>query len=71
MFEKIVNVEYLALFGLTMASAFAKPGWHQCNYAGWDKERLIGVLGNTFDKLGAAPTERFWHGEPCLGRMGE
>ena len=71
MFEKIVNVDCLALFGVTMTSAFAKPVWHQCNYAGWDKERLIGVLDSTFDKLGAAPTERFWHGESCLGNTGK
>ena len=71
MFEKTSRVDYLALFGLTMTSAFAKPVWHQCNYAGWDKERLIGVLDNTFNKLGAAPTERFWHGESCLRHMGE
>ena len=59
MFEKTVDVNKLALFGLTMTSAFAKPVWHQCNYAGWDKERLIGVLDSTFDKLGAAPNRTF------------
>ena len=63
MFEKTVNVTNLALSGLTMARAFAKPVWDQCNYAGWDKERLIGVLDSTFDELLAKPTERFWHGE--------
>ena len=71
MFEKTVNVTNLALYGLTMVRAFAKPVWDKCNYAGWDKARLIGVLDNTFDKLGAAPAERFWHGESCLVRMGE
>ena len=68
MFEKTVNVTNLALSGLIMARAFAKPVWDQCNYAGWDKERLIGVLDSIFDELLAKPTERFWHGEH--GRMG-
>ena len=68
MFEKTVNVTNLALSGLIMARAFAKPVWDKCNYAGWDKERLIGVLDSTFDELLAKPTERFWHGEH--GRMG-
>ncbi len=63
MFEKTVNVTNLARSGLTMARAFAKPVWDKCNYAGWDKERLIGVLDSTFDELLAKPTERFWHGE--------
>ena len=63
MVEKTVNVTNLVVSGLAMARAFAKPVWDKCNYAGWDKARLIGVLDNTFDKLGAAPTERFWHGE--------
>ena len=67
-FEKTVNVTNLALSGLIMARAFAKPVWDTCNYAGWDKERLIGVLDSTFDELLAKPTERFWHGEH--GRMG-
>ena len=65
MFEKTVNVTNLALSGLTMARAFAKPVWDKCNYAGWDKERLIGVLDRTFDELLAKPTERFWHGGAC------
>ena len=63
MFEKTVNVTNLALYGLTMARAFAKPVWDKCNYAGWDKERLIGVLDNTFDKLGLRASKRFWYGE--------
>ena len=63
MLEKTVDVTKLALFGLVIARAFAKPVWHQCNYAGWDKEQLIGVLDNTFNKLLASSTERFWHGE--------
>ena len=63
MFEKTVNVTNLALSGLTMARAFAKPVWDKCNYARWDKERLIGVLDNTFDKLGLRASKRFWYGE--------
>ena len=59
MFEKTPNVKNLALFGLTMANAFAKPVWYKCNYAGWDKERLIGVLDSTFDELGAKSSWRF------------
>ena len=60
MFEKHVNVNKLALLGLTAAKAFAKPVWDQCNYAGWDNERLIGVLDSTFDKLRLRTSQRFW-----------
>ena len=67
MFEKTVNVTSLALFGLIMAKAFAKPVWDKCNYAGWNKERLIRVLDSTFDELLAKPTERFWHGKMSRG----
>ena len=63
MFEKTLDVDKLALFGLTAAKAFAKPVWDKCNYAGWDKERLIGVLDSTFDELGASSGERFWYRE--------
>ena len=68
MFKKAVDVDKLAWLGLIAAKAFAKPVWDKCNYAGWDKERLIGVLDRTFDTFPAKPTERFWHGEH--GRMG-
>ena len=60
MFEKQVDVNKLALLGLTAAKAFARPVWDQCNYAGWDNERLIDVLDSTFDKLGAKSSVRFW-----------
>ena len=63
MFKKAVDVDKLALLGLIAAEAFAKPVWDKCNYAGWDKERLIGVLDSTFDKLGASSGERFWYRE--------
>ena len=60
MFEKKVDVCKLALLGLIAAKAFARPVLYQCNYAGWDKQRLIDVLDSTFDKLGAKSSERFW-----------
>ena len=60
MFERQVDVNKLALLGLTAAKAFARPVWDQCNYAGWDIERLIGVLDSTFDKLGLRSSKRFW-----------
>ena len=60
MFEKTVDTKALALFGFTAATAFAKPVWYKCNYAGWDKERLTGVLDSTFDELGAQSSSRFW-----------
>ena len=60
MFEKVVDVDKLALLGLSAAKAFAKPVWDKCNYAGWDKERLIGVLDSTFDKLEPRASKRFW-----------
>ena len=63
MFKKAVGVDKLALLGLIAAEAFAKPVWDKCNYAGWDKERLIGVLDSTFDKLGLRASKRFWYGE--------
>ena len=56
MFEKTLDVDRLALLGLTAAKALAKPVWDKCNYAGWDKERLIGVLHSTFNKLWGGPT---------------
>ena len=59
-FEKRVDVNKLALLGLTVAKAFARPVWDQCNYAGWDIERLIGVFDSTFDKLGLRLSKRFW-----------
>ena len=61
MYEKTVDVEKLAVFGLTMANAYAKPVWYKCNYAGWDKERLVGVLESTFDELRIESNGRFWH----------
>lgn len=60
MFKKTVDVDKLALLGLTAAGAFAKPVWDKCNYAGWNKERLIGVLDSTFDKLRLSSRKRFW-----------
>ena len=61
MFEKQVDVTKLALPGLIAAKAFARPVWDQCNYAGWDTERLIDVLDSTFDKLYLLnSSERFW-----------
>ena len=60
MFKKTADVDKLALLGLTAAEAFAKPVWDKCNYAGWDKERLIGVLDSTSDKLGLRASKRFW-----------
>ena len=60
MFKKTVDINKLALLGLTAAEAFAKPVWDKCNYAGWDKERLIGVLDSTFDELRLRPSKRFW-----------
>ena len=63
MFKKAVGVDKLALLGLIAVEAFAKPVWDKCNYAGWDKERLIGVLDSTFDKLGLRASKRFWYGE--------
>ena len=60
MFKKAVDVDKLALLGLIAAEAFAKPVWDKCNYAGWDKERLIGVLDSTFDKFGLRASKRFW-----------
>ena len=60
MFEKTVDVEKLAVFGLTMANAYAKPVWYKCNYAGWDKERLVGVFESTFDELRIQSSWRFW-----------
>lgn len=60
MFEKTVDVEKLAVFGLTVAKAFAKPVWYKCNYAGWDQKRLIGVLESIFDELRAQSSCRFW-----------
>ena len=59
-FQKHVDVDKLAPLGFTAAKAFAKPVWDNCNYAGWDKERLIGVLDSTYDKLGLRSSERFW-----------
>ena len=61
MFEKTLDVEKLAVFGLTVAKAFAKSVWYKCNYAGWDKEQLIGVLESTFDELPVQSSGRFWH----------
>ena len=43
-FQKHVDIDKLAPLGLTAAKALAKPVWDNCNYAGWDKMRLIGVL---------------------------
>ena len=60
MYEKQVDVDKLVLLGLTAAKAFARPVWDQCNYAGWDNQRLIDVLDSTVDKLGAKSSERFW-----------
>ena len=60
MFKKTVDVDKLALLGFIAAETFAKPVWDKCNYAGWDKERLIGVLDSTFDKLGLRASKRFW-----------
>ena len=61
MYEKTVDVEKLARFGLTVANAFAKPVWYKCNYAGWDKKRLTGVLESIFDELLIQSSWRFWH----------
>ena len=59
-FQKDVDIDKLAPLGLTVAKAFAKPVWDNCNYVGWDKERLIVVLDSTYDKLGLKSSERFW-----------
>ena len=59
-FEKQIDVNKLALLGLIAAKAIAKPVWDQCNYAGWDDERLIRVLDRASDKLGLRSIERFW-----------
>ena len=64
-FQKHVDIDKLAPLGLTAAKAFAKPVWDNCNYAGWDKMRLIGVLDSTYDKLGLKLSERFWR--PPIG----
>ena len=58
-FQKHVDVDKLAPLGLTAATAFAKPVWDNCNYAGWDKERLISMLDSTYDKLGLKPSKAF------------
>ena len=62
-FEKTVDVDRLALLGLSAAKAFAKPIWHECLYFGWDKMRLSAILNGTFDDLQAAQAVRFWHSE--------
>ena len=59
-FEKTVNIEFLAHFGLFAAVALAKPLWYQCRYYAWDEPRLTALLDGTFDKLQAAQSARFW-----------
>ena len=63
MFEKTVDIDRLALLGLTAAKAFAKPVLYECRYFAWDEERFIALLDSTFDKLQAGPGVRFWHNE--------
>ena len=63
MYKKTLDVDKLALLGFTAAEALARPVWDECNYAGWDKGRLIGVFERTFDDLQAAPGVRFWNRE--------
>ena len=63
-FEKNVNVDLLAYLGLIAATACSRGVWNQCLYEGWDRAGLVKLLEETFDRLHAPETARFWRDVP-------
>ncbi|MCZ0937946.1 MAG: hypothetical protein OXJ55_04885 [Caldilineaceae bacterium] len=58
--QKAVKVEALAWLGLTAARALCRPIWYVFNYEGWDTAALQQVFEDSFDRLHAVESIRFW-----------
>ena len=59
-FRKCVDVDTQMLLAFTAVNTFARPIWYQCNYAGWDRGKLIELLERICDDLQIKAGERFW-----------
>lgn len=59
-FEKTVNFQAVAVFGMTAMKALARPLWNQCLYFGKDADALTLILEKAADTIEMSELPRFW-----------
>jgi hypothetical protein len=58
--EKAVNIPLIALLGLSVMNALARPLWNRCRYFGWNALEMEELFEQVADKLDKAGARRFW-----------
>lgn len=58
--QKTLKVEVVAWLGLTAARALCRPVWYVFNYEGWNTVELQKIFEDSFDRLRAVESIRFW-----------
>ncbi len=59
-FEKTVNFQAAAVFGMTAMKALARPLWNQCLYFGGDAHALTQIFEKAADSIEMSDPPRFW-----------